>query len=74
MEAVTVPIGLSTLDLWRTGLLALLVMMSLALLFWTRRIADEYAQSQAEQRLQRMSLYRAQQEKLAAPTDPLADA
>ena len=50
-EAVALPIGLSVLDIWRAGLLALLVSLSVLVLVWTGKAARECSRQQAARRL-----------------------
>lgn len=73
LQTVALPIGYSVLDAWRLALLAVLVMLTFFLIVWTHQLGREYTRNQAAQRLERLSQYRAQQEKLAAQAEATFD-
>lgn len=74
MEAITLPIGLSALDLGRALLLALLVLLSFGLLVWARHVSKEYVRRQTSQRLALTALARARTDRAAARDQAMGEA
>ena len=69
VEAITLPIGLSVLDIWRAILLAVLVSLSVLILMWTGRTSRDYARQQASRRL----AFKRLQRDIAKNTQPTSE-